>query len=434
MLVDEYQDTNPVQNDLVVMLAHEHRQVTVVGDQDQSIYRFRGADIRNIVEFETAFPDASVIVLEQNYRSTQSILDAANAVISKNFGRKPKELWTDQGAGDKIVRYHADDEADEAHFVANELTKLRDHDGMRWSDMAVFYRTNSMSRVLEEYLVQVGIPYKVVGGTRFYDRKEVKDAIAYLRAIVNPTDEVSVKRVINTPKRGVGDSSIAKLDAWARQNGEGFDQAVLRFDEAGVSGRAASGIEQFLVMTTEIRKLHAGPATIIEEALDRSGYLAELQAQRSVEAEGRLENLSELVGMAREYETVDDFLEQVSLVTDTDDLDPDDSSVTLMTLHAAKGLEFPVVFMVGMEDGILPHSFGKKQKPEEQAEERRLAYVGMTRAMDRLFLIHAKKRLWRGNQQELPPSPFLADISEALFNTSSTEVKRRPRDKQLRLF
>ena len=429
VLVDEYQDTNPVQNDLVLQLAEEHRQVTVVGDSDQSVYAFRGADIRNILEFEEAFPDATVVVLEQNYRSTQSILDAANAVIARNVGRKPKELWSDKGSGDKIVRYHADDESDEAQFVANELAKLHDHDHMRWGDMAVFYRTNSMSRVIEEFLVRVGIPYKVVGGTRFYDRREIKDALAYLRAIVNPTDEVSVKRVINTPKRGVGDSSIGKLDAWASANGESFDQAVLRFDEAGVGGRAATGIEKFLVMTTEIRKLQAEPATIIEEALERSGYLAELQNERSVEAEGRLENLSELVGMAREYETVDDFLEQVSLVSDTDDIDEEESTVTLMTLHAAKGLEFPVVFLVGMEDGVFPHVRALGD-PSELEEERRLAYVGITRAMQKLHLTSAWSRMMHGQTQYNPPSRFLDEIPSELINEiGGTRMLRSRRDR-----
>ena len=429
VLVDEYQDTNPVQNDLVLQLAEEHRQVTVVGDSDQSVYAFRGADIRNILEFEEAFPDATVVVLEQNYRSTQSILDAANAVIARNVGRKPKELWSDKGSGDKIVRYHADDESDEAQFVANELAKLHDHDHMRWGDMAVFYRTNSMSRVIEEFLVRVGIPYKVVGGTRFYDRREIKDALAYLRAIVNPTDEVSVKRVINTPKRGVGDSSIGKLDAWASANGESFDQAVLRFDEAGVGGRAATGIEKFLVMTTEIRKLQAEPATIIEEALERSGYLAELQNERSVEAEGRLENLSELVGMAREYETVDDFLEQVSLVSDTDDIDEEESTVTLMTLHAAKGLEFPVVFLVGMEDGVFPHVRALSD-PSELEEERRLAYVGITRAMQKLHLTSAWSRMMHGQTQYNPPSRFLDEIPSELINEiGGSRMLRSRRDR-----
>ncbi len=429
VLVDEYQDTNPVQNDLVLQLAEEHRQVTVVGDSDQSVYAFRGADIRNILEFEEAFPDATVVVLEQNYRSTQSILDAANAVIARNVGRKPKELWSDKGSGDKIVRYHADDESDEAQFVANELAKLHDHDHMRWGDMAVFYRTNSMSRVIEEFLVRVGIPYKVVGGTRFYDRREIKDALAYLRAIVNPTDEVSVKRIINAPKRGVGDSSIGKLDAWASANGESFDQAVLRFDEAGVGGRAATGIEKFLVMTTEIRKLQAEPATIIEEALERSGYLAELQNERSVEAEGRLENLSELVGMAREYETVDDFLEQVSLVSDTDDIDEEESTVTLMTLHAAKGLEFPVVFLVGMEDGVFPHVRALGD-PSELEEERRLAYVGITRAMQKLHLTSAWSRMMHGQTQYNPPSRFLDEIPSELINEiGGTRMLRSRRDR-----
>ncbi len=429
VLVDEYQDTNPVQNALVLQLAEEHRQVTVVGDSDQSVYKFRGADIRNILEFEEAFPDTTVIVLEQNYRSTQAILDAANAVISKNSARKPKELWTDKGIGEKIVRYHADDEADEAQYVANELAKLHDHEHRRWGDMAVFYRTNSMSRVVEEFLVRVGIPYKVVGGTRFYDRREIKDAVAYLRAIVNPTDEVSVKRAINTPKRGVGDSSVAKLDSWAAQHGESFDQAVLRFDEAGVSGRAATGIEKFLVLTTEIRKLDAGPATIIEEALDRSGYLEELQIERSIEAEGRLENLSELVGMAREYETVDEFLEQVSLVSDTDDIDEEDSSVTLMTLHAAKGRESPVVFLIGMEDGVFPHirSLGE---PDELEEERRLAYVGITRAMEKLHLTSAWSRMMHGQTQYNPPSRFLEEIpSELLAAQGGNRMLRSRRDR-----
>ena len=393
-----------------------------------SIYRFRGADIRNILEFEEAFPDASVVVLEQNYRSTQSILDAANAVIAKNVGRKPKDLWTDQGPGDKIVRYHADDESDEAQYVANEIARLHDHEQVRYDEIAVFYRANAQSRVLEEFLLRVGIPYKVVGGTRFSDRREIKDAIAYLRAVVNPTDEVSVKRILNVPKRGVGDSSVGKLDAWASATGESFDQAVLRFDEAGVTGRAATGLEKFLVLTTEIRKLDAGPATIIEEALERSGYLEELQAERSVEAEGRLENLSELVGMAREYETVDEFLEQISLVSDTDDVDEDESTVTLMTLHSAKGLEYPYVFIIGMEDGVFPHirSLGE---PHELEEERRLAYVGITRAMQRLYLSNAWSRMLHGTTQYNPPSRFLDEIPSELIEEVGGSRLRSRRDR-----
>ena len=415
VLVDEYQDTNSVQNELVLMLARQHRGVSVVGDGDQSIYAFRGADLRNILEFEKAFPDATTIVLEQNYRSTQSILDAANAVIAQNMGRVPKDLWTDRGPGEKIVRYHAGDEHDEARYVAHELARLQAHEGMRWDEMAVFYRTNSQSRVLEEHLVRVGIPYQLVGGARFYDRREIKDAVAYLRAIVNPTDEVSVKRVLNLPRRGVGDASIAKLDTWAAAQGVSFSQALQNCRSAGVSGTATVGIGKFLTLTTEIGELDAGPATIIEEALERSGYLQELQDTHGIEAEGRLENIMELLGMAREFETVDEFLEQISLVTDTDDMDDSESLVTLMTLHSAKGLEFPVVFLTGMEDGVLPH-IRTLGEPRELEEERRLAYVGVTRAMQSLHLSWAQSRMLNGMTQYNPPSRFFAEIPPELIN------------------
>ena len=420
VLVDEYQDTNSVQNELVLMLAQQHREVSVVGDGDQSIYAFRGADLRNILEFEKAFPDATTIVLEQNYRSTQSILDAANAVIAQNMGRVPKDLWTDRGAGGKIVRYHADDEYDEARYVAHELARLQAHEGMRWDEMAVFYRTNSQSRVLEEHMVRVGIPYQLVGGARFYDRREIKDAVAYLRAIVNPTDEVSVKRILNVPRRGVGDSSIAKLDAWATAHGMSFSQALQNYRSAGVSGPATTGIGKFLTLTTEIGELDAGPATIIEEALERSGYLEELQAEHGIEAEGRLENIMELLGMAREFETVDEFLEQISLVTDTDAMDDSESLVTLMTLHSAKGLEFPAVFLTGMEDGVLPH-IRTLGEPRELEEERRLAYVGVTRAMQSLHLTCAQSRMLNGMTQYNPPSRFFSEIPPELINEISGE-------------
>ena len=400
------------------MLAEQHRGVSVVGDGDQSIYAFRGADLRNILEFEKAFPDATTIVLEQNYRSTQSILDAANAVIAQNMGRVPKDLWTDRGRGDKIVRYHATDEHDEARYVAHELARLNADEGMRWDEMAVFYRTNSQSRVLEEHLVRVGIPYQLVGGARFYDRREIKDAVAYLRAIVNPTDEVSVKRVLNVPKRGVGDSSIGRLDAWAATNGQSFSAALQDYRNAGVSGRATTGIEQFLQLTADIRELDAGPATIIEEALERSRYLEELQATLGIEAEGRLENLNELLGMARDFETVDEFLEQISLVSDTDDMDDSESVVTLMTLHSAKGLEYPVVFLTGMEDGVLPH-IRTLGEPRELEEERRLAYVGVTRAMQMLHLTCAWSRMLNGMTQYNPPSRFFSEIPEDLVTEIS---------------
>ncbi|MEJ5253846.1 MAG: DNA helicase PcrA [Acidimicrobiales bacterium] len=428
VLVDEYQDTNRVQNELVLQLAAEHRNVCVVGDSDQSIYRWRGADIRNILEFEDAFPDATVIVLEQNYRSTQTILDAANAVISNNFGRKPKELWTSAGAGEPIIRYQAEDETDEAHWIAHQMSHLHDSGRYRWGDMAVFYRTNAQSRVIEEHLMRVGIPYKVVGGTRFYDRREVKDALAYLRAVVNPLDEVSIKRVLNAPKRGVGESTVARLDTWANARGLSFIDALRRAADAGVSGRAVRGIESFLALLDELADLVPnGPGPLLEAAISRSGYAAELEAEHSIEAEGRLENLAELVGAAREFESVDEFLERVSLNADTDELDDDDSSVVLMTLHSAKGLEYPVVFLIGLEDGIFPHlrSIGE---PDQLEEERRLCYVGITRAMERLYLTHAWSRTLYGGTQYNPPSRFLDEIPESLVRQvqGSRRPSRRP--------
>ncbi len=426
VMVDEYQDTNTVQNDLVVQLAGDHRQVTVVGDADQSIYKFRGADIRNIIQFEDAFPDATVVLLEQNYRSSQTILDAANSVISNNFGRKPKNLWTESGPGDRIVRYHADDEVDEAQFVASELARMHDRGDHRWGDMAVFYRTNAQSRVLEEYLMRVGIPYKVVGGTRFYDRKEIKDAIGYLKAVANPADEVSVKRILNTPKRGVGDTSVGKVDSFASMHGYTFMQALERADDANVSGTAVKGIAGFLQLHAGwVLDLEKGPAHVIETVLRDTGYLAELEDQRSVEAEGRIENLQELIGVARQFETVDEFLEQVSLVSDTDQLDDDDSAVVLMTMHSAKGLEFPVVFIIGMEDGLFPH-LRALTDPDELEEERRLAYVGITRAEKQLFLSHAWSRLIFGQTQYNPPSRFIDEIPDELIDEAAgSRGKRR---------
>ncbi|QXC63585.1 ATP-binding domain-containing protein [Aquihabitans sp. G128] len=388
-----------------------------------SIYKFRGADIRNILEFEEAFPDATVIVLEQNYRSTQTILDAANSVIANNLGRKPKELWTDEGDGHTIVRYHADDEGDEAQWVAHEIAKLHDSGEHVWGDVAVFYRTNGQSRVVEEHLLRAGIPYKVVGGTRFYDRREIKDALSYVRAVVNPADEVSVKRVLNQPKRGIGESTVARLDNWAAGHGYTFMEALRRADDAGVQGRAVRGIEAFLALIDGVAdKVEEGPGPLLEALLDRSGYVAELQEEHSIEAEGRLENLAELVGSAREIESTVEFLEQVSLVADTDQVPDDDSQVILMTLHSAKGLEFPAVFLVGLEDGIFPHlrSIGE---PDELEEERRLAYVGITRARERLYLSHAWSRTIYGSTQYNPPSRFLDEIPQRLV--SAIEGNRR---------
>jgi DNA helicase-2/ATP-dependent DNA helicase PcrA len=380
-----------------------------------SIYKFRGADMRNILEFENAFPEVTVVVLEQNYRSTQTILDAANAVISNNLGRKPKELWTDRGDGQPIVRYHGDDEVDEAQWVTREIARLHDGGEHRWGDVAVFYRTNAQSRVLEEHLARHGVPYKVIGGTRFYDRREVKDALAYLKAVINPADEVSVKRVLNTPKRGVGDSSVGKLDAYASAHGLSFMEALRRAEDAGVGGKASKGIMQFLFLLESVDQLAADdrPAPLLEALLERSGYLDELRAERSIESEGRLENLAELVGSARDAESIDQFLEQVSLVSDADEIDGDDTQVVLMTIHAAKGLEFPAVFIIGLEDGVFPHlrSIGE---PEELEEERRLAYVALTRAQERLYLTHAWSRTLYGGTQYNPPSRFLDEIPERL--------------------
>ncbi|MET0904129.1 MAG: UvrD-helicase domain-containing protein, partial [Acidimicrobiales bacterium] len=306
-----------------------------------SIYAFRGADMRNILEFENAFPDVTIVVLEQNYRSSQTILDAANAVIANNLSRKPKELWTDRGDGNPIVRYHADDEVDEAQWVTREVAKLHDGGDLRWADIAVFYRTNAQSRVVEEHLTRMGVPYKVIGGTRFYDRREVKDALAYLKAVINPTDEVSVKRILNTPKRGIGDGSVGKLDAFASAHGLSFMDALRRSADAGVSGTAVKGIAAFLELLESVADLAEAdePAPLLQALLDGSGYLIELQEERTIEAEGRLENLAELVGSAEDAESIDVFLEQVSLVSDQDEIDGDDSQVVLMTIHAAKGLE-----------------------------------------------------------------------------------------------
>ena len=408
--------------DLEVDVAHTYVANGVL--VHNSVYKFRGADFRNILQFEDAFPDVTTIVLDQNYRSTQNILDAANAVIANNLERKPKSLWTDSGQGDRIVRYHAEDEGDEATWVAGTATQLHADDAVNWREIAVLYRTNAQSRVIEEAFMRLGVPYKVVGGTRFYDRREVKDAMAYLRAVVNPVDEVSVKRVLNVPKRGVGDASIAKLDAFAAAEAIPFVDAMRRADEAGVTGPAVRGIAAFVDLLDRLGELAGtdgvGPGDLLQTAIEESGYLGELEAEDTVEAHGRIENLGELVGSAREFTVLDEFLEQVSLVADTDDLD-DDDQVVLMTLHSAKGLEFPVVFLVGVEEGIFPHVRALTE-PDEMEEERRLAYVGITRAMRRLYLSHAWSRMLFGSTQYNPPSRFFdeipAELVESIGNVS----------------
>ena len=415
VLIDEYQDTNMAQNEIALALAAEHGQITIVGDHDQSVYRFRGADLRNISQFEDAFDNVTTIVLDQNYRSTQAILDAANAVITNNPDRKDKQLWSELGTGERITRYHAEDEGDEATWVARTMQTLQNDASFMWKEMATFYRTNAQSRVLEEALMRFGIPYKVVGGTRFYDRREVKDAMAYLRAVANPADEISVKRVLGVPKRGVGESSVAKLDALAASTGVSFVEAVRHAHDAGLTGSAARGVESFVRLLDDLAlRLDDGPGDLLQAALNDSGYLAELEAEGSVESAGRIENLGELVGSAREFTRLDEFLEQVALVADTDDLD-DDNRVVLMTLHSAKGLEFPAVFLVGMEEGVFPHSRALTE-PVELEEERRLAYVGITRAQQRLFLAHAWSRQLFGSTNYNPPSRFIDEIPAELID------------------
>ena len=443
VLIDEFQDTNAVQNELAMLLASGHRNICVVGDSDQSVYRFRGADITNILEFEEAFPDATVVTLDQNFRSTQTILDAANAVIANNVGRKPKTLWTDGGAGEEIVRYRADDETDEAEWVAHEVSRLHREDGLRWGDVAVFYRTNAQSRALEESLVRAGVPYRVVGGTRFYDRREVRDVMAYLRVLVNPDDEVSWRRIVNVPKRGVGETSVARLAGWAGTNGISFGEAVARAEEAGVGAKAARGLADLVALLDELRAEMArptpeeaeddafgplvapaadgdgvpagqlGPGDVVVAVVERTGYRNELLAGGTIEALGRVENVDELAGVAGEHATVAAFLEAASLITDADQLDADGTTVSLMTMHIAKGLEFPAVFLVGMEDGIFPHlrSLGD---PVELEEERRLCYVGITRAEHRLYLSHAWSRFLFGSSTSNIPSRFLNEIPDAL--------------------
>jgi len=436
--VERVEHTGPV-HDLEVAGTHTYVAGGIL--VHNSIYRFRGADVRNINQFEDTFPNLTTIVLDQNYRSTQAILDAANAVISNNPSRKPKHLWSEKGSGERIVRYHAEDEHDEATWVARTVQRAHETDHRRWREIAVFYRTNAQARVVEEQLIRFGIPYKVVGGTRFYDRREVKDAMAYLRAVVNPADEVSIKRVLNVPKRGVGDTSVAKLDALAAAESIPFADAMRRAPEAGVTGPAARGIESFVRLLDELAELvrpplaggadadsgdeppPVGPAEVLQAALDGSGYVAELEAEGSVESHGRIENLDELIGSAREYTRVDEFLEQVSLVADTDDLDGDDR-VVLMTLHSAKGLEFPAVFLLGLEEGVFPHTRALSD-PDELEEERRLAYVGITRAQERLHVTHAWSRTLFGSTQYNPPSRFVEEIPDELVEQAGHVTERR---------
>lgn len=462
VMVDEYQDTNHAQYALVRELVgpsggegDDPAELCVVGDADQSIYAFRGATIRNILQFEEDYPNATTILLEQNYRSTQTILTAANAVIERNESRRPKNLWTNAGAGAGITGYVADTEHDEAQFVADEIDRLTDAGDAKAGDVAIFYRTNAQSRVFEEIFIRVGLPYKVVGGVRFYERKEVRDVLAYLRVLANPEDSVPLRRILNVPKRGIGDRAEAMIDALSQREKISFPQALKRVDEAyGMAARSANAVKRFNVLMEELRTIvesGAGPAVVLEAVLERTGYLAELQASTDPQDETRIENLQELAAVALEFEqdsgaaasegegegeseaeaagedaaegagagvsgTLSEFLERVALVADSDQIpdEEDDGSgvITLMTLHTAKGLEFPVVFLTGMEDGVFPHmrSLGQVKELEE---ERRLAYVGITRARERLYLTRSSMRSAWGQPSYNPPSRFLEEIPEA---------------------
>jgi DNA helicase-2/ATP-dependent DNA helicase PcrA len=439
VLVDEYQDTNHAQYMLVRELTSgvEPAELAVVGDADQSIYAFRGASIRNILEFERDYPNATTILLEQNYRSTQTILSAANAVIARNPDRKAKNLWSDAGRGEQITGYVAENEHDEAAWVAQRIESLPD---LSPSDVAVFYRTNAQSRVFEEVFIRVGLPYKVVGGVRFYERREIRDALAYLRVIANVDDVVSLRRILNTPRRGIGERAEACIDAFASHEGITFGAALERADVVpGLAARSLSAIQDFTTLMTTLRGVAAGPdgtpAAVLEAVLDDTGYLRELEASHDPQDESRVDNLRELVNVAREFEEqraglgepadLDAFLEQVSLVADADAV-PDASGgvVTLMTLHTAKGLEFPVVFLTGMEDGVFPH-LRSLSDPDEMAEERRLAYVGITRAQSRLYLSRALSRAAWGAPVWNRSSAFLGEIPGELV-TWSGAVDREP--------
>ena len=424
----------------------------VVGDADQSIYAFRGANIRNILDFEQDFPNARTILLEQNYRSTQTILTAANAVISRNEGRKPKNLWTDAGAGEGIVGYVGDDEHDEARFVAEEIDKLTDEGKARAGDVAVFYRTNAQSRVFEEIFIRVGMPYRVVGGVRFYERREVRDALAYLRVLVNPADSVSLRRVLNTPKRGIGERAEACIEGLAQRDRITFWEALQRAEDApGLASRSLNAIRGFVDMIEQLQQMvEAGERVdvVLEQVLTRSGYLKELEDSEDPQDETRVENLAELVAVAREFADdpvvgpsadpadpdagppgLSDFLERVALVADSDQIPdaPDEDGeggspgvVTLMTLHTAKGLEFPVVFLTGLEDGVFPHMRSLGDKPELE-EERRLAYVGLTRARERLYVSRAVVRSAWGAPQHNPASRFVDELPGDLVDWRRTE-------------
>ncbi|MGI6778418.1 MAG: DNA helicase PcrA [Acetivibrionales bacterium] len=430
VLVDEYQDTNTAQYHLISLLAHKHKNLCVVGDDDQSIYGFRGANIRNILDFEKEFVGCKVIKLEQNYRSTQIILDAANSVIKNNCGRKNKRLWTDNGEGRKIIYYKGNNEHEEAMFVAREIIKLKSSDDRCFKDVAVLYRMNAQSRVLEDMFMKEGISYNIFGGLRFYDRKEIKDVIAYLRLIQNPSDDVALKRIINVPKRGIGNVTVSKAEDLVRQRESSIFSIISSSGEIPDLARVSSKLQGFVSLILQIKamKESIGIPGLIEEVINRSGMLRELEKENTVESQSRIENIKELVSVAVEFEQqsedlemeqgLEDFLANISLVSDIDTFDENQDSVVMMTLHSAKGLEFPVVFMVGMEEGVFP-GYRSMSDDNEIEEERRLCYVGITRAEERLYLTNAYSRTLFGNTTYNMESRFIKEISPELIENCS---------------
>jgi DNA helicase-2/ATP-dependent DNA helicase PcrA len=430
VLVDEYQDTNRAQYRWLQLLAGDHRNLCVVGDDDQSIYRFRGADVRNILDFEDDFPDTHVIKLEQNYRSTQTILSAANAVVSNNRARKAKALWTELGQGDPVHVRELEDEHAEARFVVNEMERIVDEGGSR-DEVAVFYRTNAQSRVLEDMLTRYKLPYQVIGGTKFYERAEIKDAMAYLTLLVNPQDVVAFQRVVNSPRRGIGDTTQARIVGHANTVGESvWDVAARPEDIPALGAAAVKAVGRFMSIMERLRERveSASVGDLLKETLSETGYLEALEAERTIEAQGRIENLEELVGVAREYESaaeepsLEEFLQQISLFSDQDALRDEEGTVTLMTLHNAKGLEFPVVFIIGCEEGVFPHS--RAVESGDLEEERRLCYVGVTRAKQQLYLSYARMRSLYGARDWNLTSRFIDEIPADLTDVEQQEARR----------
>ncbi|GAF65544.1 ATP-dependent DNA helicase [Bacillus sp. TS-2] len=425
ILVDEYQDTNRAQYMLVNMISDRYKNLCVVGDSDQSIYRWRGADIGNILSFEEDYPNASVILLEQNYRSTKTILEAANHVINNNGNRKPKNLWTENDQGQKIYYFSAGTEQEEAQFVVEKIREAVREDEYQYSDMAVLYRTNAQSRVIEEFFVKSNIDYNIVGGTKFYDRKEIKDVLAYLRLISNPDDDISLRRIINVPKRGIGATTVDKIATYAIQNGLSIFSALQEIEETGITARAISKLKEFRDQLGHWIQMqdYLSVSELVEDLLKRTGYRDMLKNEQSIEAQSRLENIDEFTTVTQEFEKHSEdkslvaFLTDLALVADIDRLDDDGEgekkkdALTLMTLHSAKGLEFPVVFLIGMEEGVFPHSRSLFEE-DEMEEERRLAYVGITRAEKLLYLTNARIRMMFGRTNTNPPSRFIAEVPE----------------------